>query len=482
MKPNARAGGPAFAALTLDERRGLSPPCDRPAGVNPAARSCAPIAVFAVAAALAVATPAQAQDDAQSFLQGTHVFRFALGPHEGKFTPLNSLKDLSTDPKQSILVVFGDTRILDAVPNGPRDFLRRGGAILAATDRRTILTGLGIHIQSQPVLAPPGSKHAYHGYPECPIVVSVDDEGPPLFENLGHGVATNRAGLIDRWDSRLHVLADFPEGCKWQGNIFSEPFAVGGDWRAGRIVVLADHSVFINNMMLQEDNGNYDFARNCMAWLSDNRRRTKVLFVDEGTIVADFDVPLSDRMPAFPEIKDPVGFVDELMPALEKHNFFNQKLMEYVSPNSVFQALAIVLTLGLLVYGVSRLVRARHRIELAAPLLAQTLTALVPAGPGVADRHKALLAEGNLWEPAHALAREFFELALSGRATTASLPPFKVNAKWPRVRALRQQVERLWRLVKGSPVWISPAEFTRITADVAKLKTALADGTLTWQL
>ena len=183
-------------------------------------------------------------------------------------------------------------------------------------------------------------------------------------------------------------------------------------------------------------------------------------------------------MPDLPEIRDPVGFVDELIPALEKHDFFNRKLMEHVSPDSVFRGLAVVLTLGLLAYGGSRLVRARHRIELAAPLLAPTLTRLVPAGPGVGDRQKALLAEGNLWELAQALAREFFDRALGGQAANTALPPLKVTAGWLRARALRQQVERLWRLAFGAPVRVSAAAFARLVAEVEQLNAAAANGTL----
>jgi hypothetical protein len=259
------------------------------------------------------------------------------------------------------------------------------------------------------------------------------------------------------------------------------PFAVGGDWGKGRVLVMADHSVFINNMMLQNDNGNYDFACNCLAWLKSDPQRTKVLFVDEGTIVTDFKVPFMHRPLGMPEGADFITYANSYIAELEHRNFFNNVLEHYVSYESILQALAVALTLGLLTYGVSRLMRARRRIELAAPLLAPALTTLVPVGPGLTDRHTALLAEGNLWAQASDLALAFFGRALPGHAVHATLPPCKIKAGWLRARAARQQLERIWRLAHGHPMRVSPAEFTRIAADIAGLKTLLADGTLVWQ-
>ena len=65
-------------------------------------------------------------------------------------------------------------------------------------------------------------------------------------------------------------------------------FAVGAQLAGGgRLLVLADHSIFINDMMLQTDNDNIPFAFNVVRWLTDagnGQRRTDVLFYDDGQI------------------------------------------------------------------------------------------------------------------------------------------------------------------------------------------------------
>ena len=64
----------------------------------------------------------------------------------------------------------------------------------------------------------------------------------------------------------------------------------------GRVLVLADHSIFINEMMLPSDNGNVEFTYNCLEWLRGDPKdgRNQVLFVEDGTINSRFEVPLKE--------------------------------------------------------------------------------------------------------------------------------------------------------------------------------------------
>ena len=48
-------------------------------------------------------------------------------------------------------------------------------------------------------------------------------------------------------------------------------FAVGGTVGKGRVLVLADHSIFINRMILPRETGNLEFAANCLHWLRGGR-------------------------------------------------------------------------------------------------------------------------------------------------------------------------------------------------------------------
>jgi hypothetical protein len=148
--------------------------------------------------------------------------------------------------------------------------------------------------------------------------------------------------------------------------------------------------------------------------------------------------------------------------------------------------LAILITSLLAAYLLFRLIRSRYRLDLATPLLAPTLARMAPAGAGLAQRHKALLAQGNLWDPARALARDFFETALGPENRRVepggSLPPFQSSDSWLARRFLERLLQHLWRLAYGTtPERIAPAAFAHLAAQLDELKAALADGSLRFE-
>jgi hypothetical protein len=155
----------------------------------------------------------------------------------------------------------------------------------------------------------------------------------------------------------------------------------------------------------------------------------------------------------------------------------------------VLSALAVLLTLGLLLFGLYRLLQARYRIEPGTPLLARCLQQLAPAGTVLEQRQRAMLQQGNLWEAARDLARHCFEPAgsLPARAGkkpgpaghTMALPRILVTAGWQRRWVLQHQVRRLWQLAYGhSTRRVSPREFARLVGWCRDVRAALADGSL----
>jgi hypothetical protein len=114
--------------------------------------------------------------------------------------------------------------------------------------------------------------------------------------------------------------------------------------------------------------------------------------------------------------------------------------------------------------------------------LAPTLARYPPASAGLSQRHKALLADGNLWEPARALARDFFETALGTHEPPAQIPPYQASENWLTKRFLDKLLQHLWRLAYGkSPERIVPSSFAHLAAQLDELKAALADGSLRFQ-
>src|SRR5262249_16541376 len=149
---------------------------------------------------------------------------------------------------------------------------------------------------------PAKSTSAYRHLPECPLIRDFDDKHP-IFRAITN-VATNRPSNLVLTDSPLRSLAQFPAEAHWEGEGRPQPdvryrFAAGEQIGKGKVLVLSDHSVFINDMMLRLDNDNLLFAYNCMDWLTDSGKRNHVLFVEDREIVTDFNVSLKEA-PSIP--------------------------------------------------------------------------------------------------------------------------------------------------------------------------------------
>jgi len=121
--------------------------------------------------------------------------------------PLQSLDDLLDQPTSKVLIVLGQTDLIDPLCTRGRlkGFLERGGAILIATDRQTsteMKAVLGVQINGQFISV--AAAHAYRGeLSDCPLIV---EPRPRRFVGRAppdHGrpddkrpVATNRPSVV----------------------------------------------------------------------------------------------------------------------------------------------------------------------------------------------------------------------------------------------------------------------------------------------
>jgi hypothetical protein len=423
------------------------------------------------------------------FDQDNHAFRFVLSSLQ--LRPLSLPEDAFFNPDQSIVIVFGQTAILQRAPSLMR-FVQDGGALMIATDREThgaLEREFGVRVSGLLAEASPRTP-MYRQSEECPLVQPVPNAKPPLFQTP-NPVASNKPSFLVRYANGgkpLARLAEFPAGCRitfrqrftqWPDPLV---FAMGGDLGKGRILVLADHSVFINGMMLQSDNGNFDFAYNSVKWLNDSGKRPNVLFVDEGTIVQDFTVPLT-TLPAPPI--SPLDAADRVIAALEEENLLNKLILEHLSLPQIIRGWTVALTVGLMLYGFYRLIRAGYHVDTQAPLVAQGVGRGGPAPVLMEQRHRSLIRDGNLWEAARDVARQWFAdrgyHPLPGSSGLARLarPRIRINAGWWRRQRLRAQVNRLWRLAfNPQPQRVSRREFARLRGEVQDLHAAAQTGML----
>src|SRR5262245_37482914 len=79
--------------------------------------------------------PKKDENRRKALLEGTHVFRRILYDHG--LTALDGFdaETLHEEPGRCLVVVLGDLDPLRDVPGGLGEFLRQGGAVLAASDR-----------------------------------------------------------------------------------------------------------------------------------------------------------------------------------------------------------------------------------------------------------------------------------------------------------------------------------------------------------
>jgi hypothetical protein len=440
----------------------------------------APRSLFLVLLLLLLfATPAPAQRARLTpFGQGTHAFRVVL--HRAHLTPITSeeqfREELDDHPERILVISFGrsDWQAQSALTF--RTVEQDGAAFLFASDQRSVW-----RFPDQPtidgrfVTLDPDSPKAYRGSTDCPFVEPLPRKNCPVFTGLTR-VATNRPSFLESFH-RNFLLARLPEECEVQGVQFANPrpFAEGGLWGKGRYLVLADHSVFINDMMLPPDNDNFDLAQNAVSWLSEDGKRDRVYFMDDGVLVTDFNVPVKEvPPPPLPSEADLVKMFNKTVDGLEREDFVHRRFSRAVPPTFTLQFLTVALTVLLICcgvgYGVIQLLRSRHPVDPQVPIMATALAGVVPAQAVIDQRQRSTLAEDNFWEAAHGLARQFFDSAHVG--------PAEPRLDGEGARSRRGTVRRLWQFARSTPRRVSAREFERVVRDVDDLKAALANGTL----
>jgi hypothetical protein len=382
-----------------------------------------------------------------------------------QFEPVTELANLARlDPTEVLIIVFGDNQILDDIRNtigDLNDFTDRGGAVLIASDRDDAgrLREWKIQIDGTPIL---DVGSAYRNLPACPLIVPQSNH--PLFSGLRLGIATNMPSYVQVRQSDLQVLAGFSENGMTPDGRRELAFMVGTVGMS-RFLVLAGHSVFWNLLIAQRDNDNGLFARNCVQWLSESskgRRRKYAFMVEEGRIVTDFNVGLTVAMQ---DVVPPIQVINHLLRGWEDENFFNRLLQRFMSANRIYRGLVVFFSLLLLAYSARRILRARWQRDLAVPLAAMNPFPPVISVSLTERRRKALAKSGNCWEPAHTLARFFFEQWISspGGPQVKKLR-CRFHGIWLRRRVLARQVDELWNIAYSKPGSVSVKQFLALPA------------------
>jgi hypothetical protein len=333
----------------------------------------------------------------------------------------------------------------------------------------------------------------YKDFDDCPLVMGHLGSAHPLFANCRLGIASNRPSYIVRHpECECALLIGFPpfgEAITVEGSlIFDQAFAVGSNIKhrpEERLLIVSGHTPFTDGLLAQKDNDNEHFTVNTVRWLAEKpgapgKKRKYVLFLHDNKVIDNFDVPLG--MPPMPTTR----IVNNLLRVLEEENFFNLLLLDILDRNDpargklkVLRALLVAAVVGLAFYGLTRYRRARHRLDVAVPLveakLAQTTAEFVPA---LVKRDKLALRGNDFRESARTLARLCFEQSPGGHRS--SLPPRLASGVRDRA-GLADAVDRLWDLAYGeADEPVSADALASLAALVQQVQDALANRTLQW--
>ena len=208
-------------------------------------------------------------------------------------------------PEETVIVLMGDLREAERISQGLARFVQDGGALLVATD-----LGGGTSRQSRRLRWLFGTEFRYSDmrfaghdqlaskYSDCPLVTDLDrSPEPDLFAGV-QSIAANRPGYLQT-SNQVHGIAWLPQSTP-NGQ---DPVALMGSRRVGkgRMLLVADHSVFINEMLIHADNAR--FASNVTHWLTADGNRKQVVICLDNNLLPEWSfvgtpptIPLKDLL------------------------------------------------------------------------------------------------------------------------------------------------------------------------------------------
>jgi hypothetical protein len=453
------------------------------------------VAVLIAWIASALAGHAQEQEVRTIPFEGPEIVCHIL--HSLEMTPIVTLEDAATDPDQTVIIVLGNPQVvnyLHTATGGLKQFLTNGGNLLIATDRRLFDRDLSIHISGELVGTPNKLRghFAYRGELQCPSLGSGerDFRDHPLFSFLQKGIATNCPSSVDvlvgdesLQDLLVYPFARFrPADGGFRG--IHLRYMVGSPKDApphGRALYIAGDGMFMNGMMLQSDNDNFDFTVNAFRWLREgpqSTKRTKALLMVNGEIVTNFNMNLTPP----PQIPiPPLKMLNRLIRGLEHERFFHRVLSGLLGSNigKVVAVLAGLMTFVLLLYGAKKIMAARYHVETAVPSVIGPRPAMSATDP-MEQRQQALLRQGDFWDESRHLVLEWFrqEFDVTPNRWLAGVDArFHVeDFFWSRWR-LQSKADYVLRMARApGPMHVSRSQFFGLVEGLKKLSGALKDG------
>ncbi len=412
------------------------------------------------------------------------------------------------------------------VPFWISNVLQNGGAVLVAHDS-PVQVQLGVPLPPLQIgarrvvtrepnvgqwLVLGGNEVAQFAVPTAP---PVGRDGPEwkLFggEQPLHRVVTEEPGsLTGLRNSALPILAGFPPNAEFKGGGGRVSFSGDGlaagtaavnpaTGRSYRFLAVADHAVFLNRQMVEQDeNGptdNLEFGARVVSFLSEEggrKQRTKCLLVVKGNVVRDYDELnrlLRPPMPPLPKIdwgKLQPKLVDLGNQILDKvqENDIPNKMMVGSNPDAPRSLLRIMLGLlltGAALWALVSLVRrvwgARQPTDLnAAPPGGRPPPPPDGAAGVFGRRGKELAGRDNLLEPARAACRDFFDTVGRPPDPGPRLPKVVISDVVKKPDTLRQALRDIWGVAYGRPSPVTAMRWVALEPLIGRALAAHREG------
>lgn len=456
--------------------------------------------LMGIATVFAVSSIAFAQVEARPQAaipaNGTEILRALLKFQ--KLVPQENFDLLDPAPGELVVVLIGNR--FDHMPVLTQNVLRNDGAILIATnenielgnffpwmnviDRTATVTGRDVEC-TRP-------RRCFRGDANSPFATIL----PPPIPELAALIKTSRV-VAHRPSALLrnvakepylsHTLAEFPGNSRYRGGAELEDGAViaaMSNTVFGKAVVVADVGMFSNQMMIaneaaRADGGdtgtdNFVFSYFLTSYLTtkrDGTKRKRVLFVENGNIVTDFDrvkldagIPLPGGIPPIPIPRE------KLLEMVEnKLNDGIEKLQDDGLPETIitrdksgilFARIIEYATVALGIVALVFLIRRMWGSRMKADFVPSPKIVLDGSGPLVL-RKRSALDTGNIREPLRDHLRVLFQrwgLPADGEPT--QLPPIGTDQPRGGKAKLLRALNELWAIAYGEEaVAIAPAQW-----------------------
>lgn len=450
---------------------------------------------------------------------GSEFFRFFL--HQKQVKPITRFVEAEQNPKQSMIICLGDAEWINDVITGKElaNFINAGGAVLIATDQECLNNRIdtweqrfGIVIRGEYLTAK--ADHCFDGIDGRPWVkprgraLFINEDSPfRIFSDIkSEGkdaivtdhpsemslVQANRPNMI------VTPLAGYPVSAKTiQNNVAvkqaNDHFAIAmrsENGNQGRLIVLSDHSVFVNGLMkfnvneetgdITYPNANIRFANQLIDWLKGrDNERTNCLFVSDGMVIDQFakQVPLNPQnIPPIPPVIPPdqlanmlLGMANPMLQDLQDRKDPNSGLERYPGRKNLLRFALGITGMMFLFYCFRRVTRSAPTISRSQYTPMAMLGYLLSKGRTNERKREDLIATGNVYDAARWRIQDRFN-RIGGQPVDDEMPPILVADGSRQAANLEATISRLWLIGYGKrPIPVPVGIWDELNIDLERV-------------